>query len=331
MTAASDVIVRHDDRVRLMSAVFALSSVIDEAHAQRPHSAHAHARATRKRLAGFKAHPAVMSLEKLLQEDAPIDAIFGYALRLDPSTWAMEHPPRWSPPQWDEQLRDFREITGLTDWWAAEDAVWEASLSQARHMFTHLDVRPFLAPFVDTSEAEFVLLPNILYPAEHEIGVRVGNEFTCIVPPRPAWGDSPPWPFDEDPVHIYRAAIGQYTHLLMRDYLAHHQAQVDEASLIELPVGETVRSHNPTWIDQFLALFVSGIVAIFLDDRINPAEAKAYTLMESKVYGMAMLPGVISVLRRYLSDVEAGKYSSFADFLPLFPKQLRVAKRIYSL
>ncbi|MCC6614655.1 MAG: hypothetical protein IT320_14335 [Anaerolineae bacterium] len=331
MTTASDVIVRHDDRVRLMSAVFALSSVIDEAHAQRPHSAHAHARATRKRLAGFKEHPAVTSLETLIQETAPIDAIFGYALRLNTTNWTMEHSPRWAPPEWDQQLRDFQEITGLAQWWASEDAAWETSLSQARHMFTHLDLRQFLAPFVDTSDAKFTLLPNILYPAEHEIGVRVGNEFTCIVPPRPAWGDSPPWPFDEDPVHIYRAAIGQYIRLMMQDYLAHNQAQVDEASLIELPVSDSLREQSPNWTDQFLALFVSGVVAIFLEDRINPAEAKAYTLMESKVYGMAMLPGVVSVLRRYLGDKEAGKYGSFADFLPIFPKQLRVAKRIYSL
>ncbi|MBE0689962.1 MAG: hypothetical protein IH587_07550, partial [Anaerolineae bacterium] len=258
MTTASDVIVRYDDRVRLMSAVFALSSVIDESHAQRPHSAHAHARATRKKLARFKQHPAVASLEALLHEGAPIDAFFGYALRLKPSGLIMEHPPRWSPPQWSEQLRDFQEITGLAEWWAAEEAIWETSISQARHMFAHLDLRQFLAPFVDTSDAQFTLLPNILYPAEHEIGVRTGNKFTCIVPPRPAWGDSPPWPFDEDPVHIYSAAIGQYTRLLMRDYLAHHETQVNEASLTELPVGDVVRLQNPTWTDQFLALFVSG-------------------------------------------------------------------------
>jgi hypothetical protein len=53
--------------------------------------------------------------------------------------------------------------------------------------------------------------------------------------------------------------------------------------------------------------------------------------MESKVYGMAMLPGVVSVLRRYMDDRRAGKYPDFAHFLPVFPKQLRVAKRIYSL
>lgn len=331
MSATSDVNVRHDDRVRLVSAVFALSSAVDDAHAQRPHSAHAHARATRKKLAGFKQHPAVTSLEQLLQEGAPVEAMFGYALRLKMPSLHIEHPPRWAPPQWDEQLRDFQEITNLAAWWKAEDGPWATSLTQAQRMFTQVNMRQFLAPFVDTSDAQFILLPNILYPAEHEIGARVGHEITCIVPPRPAWGDSPPWPFDEDPVHIYRATVGQYTRLLMRDYLAHHENQVNEASLIELPVSDSVRAQNPTWIDQFLALFVSGVVAIFLEDRVNTAEAKAYTLMESKVYGMAMLPGVISVLRRYLNDLEAGKYSNFAEFLPLFPKQLRVAKRIYSL
>jgi hypothetical protein len=53
--------------------------------------------------------------------------------------------------------------------------------------------------------------------------------------------------------------------------------------------------------------------------------------MERKVNGMGFLPGTISVWRRYLSEREAGRYSSLMDFLPVFPKQLRVANRIVTL
>jgi hypothetical protein len=46
---------------------------------------------------------------------------------------------------------------------------------------------------------------------------------------------------------------------------------------------------------------------------------------------MTILPGTISVLHRYLRERDAGRYDTLLDFLPVFPKQLRVAKRLVSL
>jgi len=44
---------------------------------------------------------------------------------------------------------------------------------------------------------------------------------------------------------------------------------------------------------------------------------------------MAMLPGTVSVMRRYLQEVgKGGKYNNLIEFLPYFPIQLRVAKKI---
>jgi len=40
------------------------------------------------------------------------------------------------------------------------------------------------------------------------------------------------------------------------------------------------------------------------------------------------LPGTVSVMRRYLQEVGGGKYRNLAEFLPVFPKQLRVARKI---
>jgi hypothetical protein len=331
MTAAPEVLVRIDDRVRLMSAVLAVTQATNAAHARRPHSAHAHARATRKHLAPHQSHAAVFALQGLIEQHAPLESVFGYALRLRTPDFIMENAPRWAPPRWDSLLADFYHQAELAQWWSHEQHAWEKSVAEANRMLHRSELYSFLEPYVGTAPYAFVFLPNISYPADQDVGIRVGSELTCIAPPRAAWGDSPPWPFDEDPGHIYRAAIGQYTRLLMRDYLAQHEDKVREAALIELPVSEEIRMQHPTWQEQFLALLASGVVAIYLEDRVSPAEAKAYILMESKVYGMAMLPGVVSVLRRYMDDRRAGKYPDFAHFLPVFPKQLRVAKRIYSL
>ena len=46
---------------------------------------------------------------------------------------------------------------------------------------------------------------------------------------------------------------------------------------------------------------------------------------------MTILPGVVSVLRRYLEGHAEGRYPELVDYLPNFPKHLRVAKSITTL
>jgi hypothetical protein len=86
----------------------------------------------------------------------------------------------------------------------------------------------------------------------------------------------------------------------------------------------------PSWEEQFIALFKSAVVAIYLEDFMNPTEARGYMLMEKKVHNMTILPGTISVLRRFLQE-KGNRYETLADFLTVFPAQLRVAKRIITM
>ena len=53
--------------------------------------------------------------------------------------------------------------------------------------------------------------------------------------------------------------------------------------------------------------------------------------MEKKARGITIMPGVISVLQRYLNEYEDGKYSKFTEFLPHFPGHLRIAKTISAI
>jgi hypothetical protein len=198
-------------------------------------------------------------------------------------------------------------------------------------MFEQVQFKPFLQPYLDEIDEQFVFIPNISYPTDHELGFRLGGDLVCIVPPRLAWGDSAPWPYDEDPAHVYRAALEQYGRLLMSAYLRDHAEQLAEIAKKPLPVTAEFAALHPTWADQFTALFVSGAVAIYLEDHVSPAEASAYVLMARKVHGLAILPGVINVLRRYLREVESGHFHSLLDLLPNFARQLKVANRIVSL
>ncbi len=332
----SDVYVKLDDRVRLIAAALAATRYPDDAQSRHRHGTHAHARATRRYLANFANHEAVRALQALLDHGAPLEAIFTLAQALhfaddtreQPARWT---PPRWMPPHWDDQLMRFYADADLAGWWQSENAVWQTAFEGVSRTFTDVRFKPFLQPYLGVIDERLVFMPNILYPTDHTLGLRFSGDLVCIAPPRVAWGDSPPWPFDEDPAHVYRTTIELYGFILMDAYLRAHADRIIELAQTPLPVTDQYRALYPTWAEQFAHLFVAGAVAIYLEDHVSPAEASAYVLMERKVSGLEVLPGVIHVFRRYLRELASGNYTSLLDLLPNFSRQLKVANKIASL
>lgn len=327
----TDVSVIVDDRVRLIAAALAGTTFPDTAQALHAHGTHAHARATRKRMSPFKSHEAIRALQTLLDQRAPVEALFTLALVMKLPDFALDRPPRWMPAHWNDALHDLYLRADLPQWWADQAEEWTQALHDSQRVFASIAIKPFLSAFVGNIRERFFFIPNICYPGNQELGVRLGSDLVCIIPPRLAWGDSPPWPYDEDPAHVYRAVMAQFGRLLMMDYLRIHAGQIGEIAQTPLPVSAQFQSLYPTWQEQFTNLFVAGAVAIFLEDHVSKAESQAYVLMERKVRGITILPGMISVLKRYLSEKAAGRYDSLIDFLPLFPRQLKVANRIAEL
>jgi hypothetical protein len=101
-----------------------------------------------------------------------------------------------------------------------------------------------------------VFVPNISFPTDREIGVQFGGELICIAPPPMAWGDSPPWPYDEQTMlmHSYRVSIVQFVRLKLIPYLRENAERVTEAAKTELPVNDQFRAQFPAWEDQFTEL-----------------------------------------------------------------------------
>jgi hypothetical protein len=331
MTNQQDVTVRLDDRIRLMSAVMAATDWPEKAQERQPHGTHAHSRATRKFLDAFKSHEAVQGMQSLLNQGAPLEAMFTFAVQLSWPSLEIAELPRWVPPNWNVHLRDFYEKTNLAKWWKDEEVVWKNSTTESDKIFKGISFKPFLKPFLGDIPEKLVFIPNISFPTDQEVGVRHNQELWCIAPPRLAWGDSPPWPFDEDPGHVYRAALGQYGRILMLAYLRANADKIASVTETPLPVSDQFRARYPTWQEQFTNLFVAASCALYLEKTISKAEANAYVLMERKTNGMVILPGMVSVLRRYQNEVETGRYKNLLDFLPVFPKQLRVANKIVTL
>ncbi|MEZ4669279.1 MAG: hypothetical protein R3E39_15345 [Anaerolineae bacterium] len=331
MSKQQDVTVRLDDRVRLMSAVLAVTDWPQKSQDRKPHGTHAHSRATRKFLEPVKDHGAVQALQELLDSGAPLEAAFAFALQLHWPAIEADELPAWAPPRWDEKLRDFYNQSNLVTWWQTEDAVWQGALHQSEKMFEAVTFKNTLQPFFGEIPEKLVFIPSVSYPTDMEIALRFNNELVCIAPPRLAWGDSPPWPFDEDPGYIYRSALSQYSKLLVHAYLREHADKIATISETALPVSDQFRARFPTWQEQFTTLFVAAMSALYLEGHISKAETNAYVLMERKMHGMTSLPGMISVLRRYLTAYDDGKYKSMIDWLPGFPRQFKIAAKIVSL
>ncbi|MBN1284075.1 MAG: hypothetical protein JXB47_01615 [Anaerolineae bacterium] len=327
-----NVEVRIDDRVRLLSAVLAATCWPDEEQKRKPHGTHAHARGTRRVLAGFVEHPAIQTMQLLIDKGAPLEAFYTYIMgfswpRLEPTA----QPPPWVPSSWHKQLWHLYEVAGLDKWWEEEQYDWSEAATTAENVLQGVDFHQFLEQFIGPVTQHFSFNPNISYPTDTEIGVRLGNEICCIAPPRIAWGDNPPWPFDEDPAHVYRAALTQYGRLLILGYLAQYPDAVAKVSSQPLPINEQFAAKYPTFNERFVALFMVGAVGVFLEEALSEREAKAYVLMQTKVEGLKVLPGMVSVLRRYLEGRADGRWDELREYLPHFSNHLRVAKTITTL
>ncbi len=331
MIKQQDVTVRIDNRVRLMSAVLAATDWPLKSQAKKPHGTHLHSRSTRKFLEVVKNHPAVQAMQGLLDQNAPLEAFFTLALQLNWPQLEMTDMPSWVPARWNEQLRDFYTQSRLATWWENDDAVWQASLHESQKIFKDVAFKPMLTTFFGDIAESLIFLPNISYPTDIDLAVQANAELVCIAPPRLAWGDSSPWPYDEDPGYIYRTALQQYGKLLVHSYLRTHADKLEAAIATPLPVSDQFRSRYPTWQEQFTVLFGAAISALYMEKHLSKAEINAYVLMERKMHGMTSLPGMISVLRRYLAAHEEGKYKELIDFLPMFPKQFKIAAKIVSL
>jgi hypothetical protein len=323
--------VRIDDRARLLSAILAATSWPDDEQTRKPHGVHAHARGTRRVVSGFAHHPAVHAMQTLLDKWAPLEAVYTYVMRLSWPGLETDEIPRWVPPKWNEQLKHFYEVTNLAEWWAEEEDRWSGAKTAAETALDGADFYAFLEVFIGPIAETLMFIPNICYPTDTEIGVRRGTELCCLAPPRIAWGSNPPWPFDEDPAHVLRAALSQYGRLLLLAYLRQHADALAPLAWQKLPITAQFAAKYPTFNEQFAALFVVGAVGLFLERTISKQEAKAYVLMRTKAEGVTILPGMVSVLGRYLEGRAAGRWNELIDYLPHFPRQLRVAKTITTL
>jgi hypothetical protein len=322
----SPITVQLDNRVRLMSALLSLTTWPEQEQAYKPHGIHFHAKRTRDALADAEYHPAVVTMQELMESGLPLDAIMSFSAYLTWPDLTVRNVPAWVSADWPAQIRDFAQTTPLADLWANDEAAWNTVVGEAQRALVPGDPLNMLSRFFGPQDADLVFMPNICYPTSETLGFRDGRRLVCIDPPPIAWGNNAPWPYDDTPADTPRNAFSAYAKILLHEMLDANPDAAEAARKVKLPVPNTFIARHPDWFEQFAVLFVSGVTALYLRETFNTVEAKAYTMMVHKAHGFEALASVIDVLEKYLESHTAGKYARFIDYLPTFLKAMRIAE-----
>lgn len=279
-----------DERLRLVTAVLAASSWPAEEQAQLTHAVHPQAKQVRHFVQPFASHPAVIGANEALLNGVPLTDLFSAALRC---TWPGFAPTAELPNvlkinDWVQALADFaRESSILTLFWAPQTAVWQEAQAALEAIFARGDLLVALGQLGEVADTAVLLMPNLVFPALAPVVATANDTLALLLPPPKAVGESPPWPFDEDPGWVVATAAEQLApHLLAAD-LAH------------LPAAQQATATH---------LAAAHCLATLLDDF----EAQAYLLRAKKAHHLPQLPALFAQLQE---EVVGGNGRSLISLL----------------
>lgn len=264
-----------DERLRLVTAVLAASNWPAEEQAQLTHAVHPQAKQVRHFVQPFASHPAVSGANEALLNGVPLADLFSAALGC---TWPDFIPTADLPHvlkinDWVQALADFaRETSIVTLFGAAHTAVWQEAQAALEAIFAKGDLLAALGQLGKVADTAVLLMPNLVFPALTPVVATANNTLALLLPPPKAVGESPPWPFDEDPGWVVAAVAEQ---------LAPHLLAADQAQF----------SADQQAIAMHLA--AAHCLATLLDDY----EAQAYLLRAKKAHHLPQLPALFAQLQ----------------------------------
>ncbi|MFZ0547985.1 MAG: hypothetical protein WAM60_21245 [Candidatus Promineifilaceae bacterium] len=278
----SDISVSIDNRVRLVAAVLAASYWPDHEQAQDPHAVHTHAKMTRQYVSDFTNHPAVTMVNASLENGRLVlPDLFAAALR---SSWPLFEPSESLPPAYAdeaflEELADFYTDSAVAAFfWADHNAVWDEAAQDLGKIFQNSTLPTFLSKLLGQPlTRNIVVIPNLSYPTLQAIAVPTVNTHYLILPPPRAYGESPPWPYHEDPGWVVAQSCYALTEILLEDVL----------EKLENGQGELLRH---------------AAVTLCLEETLNPQESSSYLVRSKKQYDLPELPATVDKMREHLKN-----------------------------
>ncbi|HRQ41438.1 MAG TPA: hypothetical protein PLD25_26255 [Chloroflexota bacterium] len=271
--------VKIDDRARLVTAVLAASDWPDEEQKQLTHAVHPHAKQTRQFVQKYKYHQAIRGVNEALLNGVTLEELFSTAVRC---AWPTFEPAEPLPhllkiERWARSLADFEHDTDIaTTLWVQYQDVWQAAVDALQRIFADGRVASFLDRLTQMTNPQMVIMPNLVYPALTAVLATTQDTLYLLLPPPKAVGESPPWPYDEDPPTVVTTVCQHLSIRLMADRLAALERAQRE-------------------------LFRHAATTLCLETAFDEFEAQAYQLRIKKTGNLPTLPVVTDQLRRYLN------------------------------
>ena len=243
-----------DERIRTATALLAASDWPAMEQTITPHAVHPHSKQTMHYLRAYKSDAAVTGLNAVLSAGGTLDDLFETAVSTNPHT-------------------TFATTANLPTFWASHTDAWDEAITDLKAIF---DSKPIVATVSTLTGVEVSkpvqLVPTIVYPMLAPVVVENKERIFIILPPAKAWGESPPWPFADDPGWAMAQVAFYLSQHLLRDELA----QMDETDGL-------VRLH--------------AIVVLCLEKEMNDAEAMAYLVRTKKEQKLPQLMGAVNTMR----------------------------------
>ncbi len=258
------------ERARWMMALLAASDWPEMEQAIETHAVHPHAKQTRQQVAGQASHPAAQWVNEALAAGQTAEALFT----------AVLHP---TPPI---PLTDFQEAAHLPEFWAGHADIWQAAQDDLTAIFRGSPLPEFLARLGGQPVSQpIVVMANLVYPALTAVLAPTPDALTLLLPPPKAVGESPPWPYGEDPGWVQAMACRR----LLQHHLADTLAERDETQQ---------------------ALLLHAATTLYLEQAIDEGEAMAYLVRSKKQHKLPTLPLVLEELRGYLGGENGRELAS---------------------
>jgi hypothetical protein len=278
----NDITILIDDRARLVTAVLAASHWPQQEQAQVTHAVHPHAKQTQQFVQRWANHGAVTAVNEALTANTPLTHFFSTALRASWGSFIAREPlpqsDSFDAAAWLKTLADFGEKSGLSVFWATHQTPWLEGVSNLKSIFHDSTLPRFLGQLRhQASEQQIVIMPNIVYPALQPVLAETAATIYLLLPPPKAVGESPPWPYDEDPGWVLERAC----HALLDHFMADILAQF-------------------TPNQQRLLKYAAA--TLFLEEAIDETEAAGYLIRTKKQHDLPRLAVAVTELRQWLEQ-----------------------------
>ena len=253
----SEIMIGLAPQIRLIGLALAASSWPQREQATLTHAVHPHAKRTRQWLHSASTHVAVLQLDAQLEDGVSLSALYEKGL---------------VDEVWRAQLAAFADETAvLTEFVPAHEAVWETAVAELREIIVIEKLTDFLRRLCcETAVPPLHIHPNLLYPALTPVLAKTESAWHLLLPPPKAVGESPPWPYAEDPGWV----VAQLCAVLL-------------PSLLSIP------AEPDGWLH--------ALTAVCLGELVDEFEAQAYTLRSKKQHKLPQLPQMVAQVEVYLA------------------------------